>query len=78
MQKIEIEGHILRVNNAMSTFQRNVDLLIDSVKNAKREALQPQIQGRFSGKPEKLYSKSRVRPMLLCVGYAKAVTFSYK
>jgi len=34
--KIEIEGHILRVNNAMSTLQRNLDLFIDSVINAQK------------------------------------------
>jgi len=41
--KIEIEGHILSVNNAMSTLQRNLDLLIDSVINAQKAVLQPQI-----------------------------------
>ena len=41
--KIQIEGHILRVNNAMSTLQRNLDLLIDSVVNAQKGVLQPQI-----------------------------------
>ena len=41
--KIEIEGHILRVNSAMSTLQRNLDLLIDSVTNAQKGVLQPQI-----------------------------------
>ena len=42
--KIEIEGHILRVNNAMSTLQRNLDVLIDSVVNARKGVLQPQIK----------------------------------
>ena len=32
--KSEIERHILRVNNAMSTLQHNLDLFIDSVINA--------------------------------------------
>jgi len=41
--KIEIEGHILRVNNAMQTLQRNHDLLIDSVVHAQKGVLQPQI-----------------------------------
>jgi len=40
--KIEIEGQIVRVNNAMSTLQRNLDLLIDSVINAQKVVL-PQI-----------------------------------
>jgi hypothetical protein len=34
--KIEIEGHIVGVNSAMSTLQRNLDLLIDSVINAQK------------------------------------------
>ena len=34
--KIEIEGHIVRVNSAMSTLQCNLDLLIDSVINAQK------------------------------------------
>ena len=34
--KIEIEGHILRANNAMNTLQHNLDLLIDSVINAQK------------------------------------------
>jgi hypothetical protein len=41
--KVEVEGHILRVNNAMSTLQRKLDLLIDSVGDAKKGVLQPQI-----------------------------------
>ena len=41
--KIEVEGHILRVNNAMLTLQRNLDLLIDSVIHAQKGVLQPQI-----------------------------------
>ena len=41
--KIEIEGHIVRVNSAMSTLQCNLDLLIDSVINAQKGVLKPQI-----------------------------------
>jgi hypothetical protein len=41
--KIEVEGHILRVNNAMSTLQRNLNLLIYSVINAQKGMLKPQI-----------------------------------
>jgi len=38
---IEIEGHILRVNNLMNTLQHNLDLLIESV--IKLGVLQPQV-----------------------------------
>jgi hypothetical protein len=41
--KIEIEEHILRVNNGMNTLQRNLDLLIYSVINAQKGVLQPQV-----------------------------------
>ena len=41
--KIEIERHILRVNNATNTLQRNLDLLIESVINAQKWVLQPQV-----------------------------------
>jgi hypothetical protein len=41
--KIEVEGHIMRVTNAMNALQRNLDLLIDSVIHAQRGMLQPQI-----------------------------------
>ena len=41
--KIEIEGHILRANNATNTLQRNLDLLIESVINAQKWVLQPQV-----------------------------------
>ena len=41
--KIEVEGHILRVNNAINVLQRNLDLLIDSVINAQKGVLQPQM-----------------------------------
>ena len=41
--KIEVEEHILRVNNAIHALQRNVDRLIDSVMNAQKGVIQPQI-----------------------------------
>jgi len=41
--QIEIEGHIVRVNSAMSTLQRNMYLLFDSVIKAQQGVLQPQI-----------------------------------
>jgi len=41
--KMEVEGHILRVNNAMTLLQRDLDLLIDSVINAQNGVLQPQV-----------------------------------
>jgi hypothetical protein len=41
--KIEIEGHILRVNNVINTSERNFDLLIDNVNNAQKGLLQPQV-----------------------------------
>jgi hypothetical protein len=41
--KIETEGHILRVNNAVNTLQCSLDLLIDSVINAQKGVLQPQV-----------------------------------
>jgi hypothetical protein len=37
--KIEAEGHILRVNNAMNTLQRNLNLLIDSAINTQKRML---------------------------------------
>jgi hypothetical protein len=40
---IEIEGHILRVNNEINTLQRNHDLLIDSVINAQKGVLRHQV-----------------------------------
>lgn len=40
--KVEVEGYILRVNTAMNALQCNLDLLIDSVINAQKEAL-PQV-----------------------------------
>jgi len=41
--KIKIEGHILRANDAINTLQRNFDLLIQNVTNAKKGFLQPQV-----------------------------------
>jgi hypothetical protein len=41
--KIKVEEHILRVNNAINALQRNVDRLIDSVMNAQKGVIQPQI-----------------------------------
>jgi hypothetical protein len=41
--KIDVEGHILGVNNAMLTLQRKLDLLIDRVIHARKGVLQPQI-----------------------------------
>ena len=41
--KIEVEGHILRANNALNMLQRHLDLLIESVINAQKGALQPQV-----------------------------------
>lgn len=40
--KIEV-GHILRVNHAMQTLQRNLHLLIDSLVHAQEGVLQPHI-----------------------------------
>ena len=41
--KVEVEGHILKVNLAMNAIQRKLDLLINSVINAQKGILQPQI-----------------------------------
>jgi len=41
--KIEVEEHILRVNNAIHALQCNVDRLIDSVMDAQKGVIQPQI-----------------------------------
>jgi hypothetical protein len=46
--KVEIEGHVLRVNNAMDTWQRKLDLLVASVGTAQKGVLQPQIISPFS------------------------------
>jgi len=40
---IQLEGHIVRVTNAMDALHRNLDLLIDSVIHAQRGVLQPQV-----------------------------------
>jgi hypothetical protein len=41
--KITAEGHIAQVNNALAAMQRNLDLMIESVINAQKGVLQPQI-----------------------------------
>ena len=41
--KIEVEGHLAKVSRAMNALQRNLDILIDSVINAHKGVLQPQI-----------------------------------
>jgi hypothetical protein len=41
--KIEVERHILRVNNAINALQRKLDILIDSVMNGQRGVLEPQV-----------------------------------
>jgi hypothetical protein len=41
--KINAEGHIARVNNALISAQRNLDLVIESILNAQKGILQPQI-----------------------------------
>jgi hypothetical protein len=41
--KVEVEGHILRVNGAVSTLQRKLDLLVNSVMNAQKGILHPQV-----------------------------------
>ena len=41
--KLEVEGHILRVNHAMRTVQRKRDLVIDGVIHTQKGVLQPQI-----------------------------------
>jgi hypothetical protein len=41
--KIEVDGHILRVSNAILALQRKLDILIDSVINAQKGILQPQV-----------------------------------
>jgi len=46
--KLEVEGHILRVNHAMRTVQRNLDLLIDGVIHSQKGVLQPQIASPFT------------------------------
>ena len=41
--KFMIEKHITQVNNALTTLQRNMDLLLDSVVHAQTRGNQPQI-----------------------------------
>jgi len=41
--KFMIEKHITQVNNALTTLQRNMDLLLDSVVHAQTGGIQPQI-----------------------------------
>jgi hypothetical protein len=41
--KINVEGHIARVNNALNAMQRNLDLMIESILNTQMGILQPQI-----------------------------------
>jgi archaellum component FlaC len=41
--KIEVEGHIMSVNSAMGNLQRKIDLLMNSVVNAPKGILQPQV-----------------------------------
>jgi hypothetical protein len=40
---VEIEGHVLRVNNAINSLLRKLGLLTDSAVNAQRGVLQPQV-----------------------------------
>ena len=41
--KLMIEKHITQVNNALTTLQRNMDLLLDSVVHVQTGGIQPQI-----------------------------------
>jgi hypothetical protein len=41
--KVTTEGHIAQVSNALDTMQRNLDLMIESILNAQKGVLQPQI-----------------------------------
>jgi hypothetical protein len=41
--KVEIKGRILRVSNAMDAIQGNFDIIINSILNAQRGTVQPQI-----------------------------------
>jgi hypothetical protein len=41
--KIEVEEHILRVNNAIHALQLNLDRLIDGVMNEQKGVIQPQM-----------------------------------
>lgn len=54
---VEVEGHLLRVSNAMTALQRDLDLLINSVINAQKGVLQPQVISRhLEGSVNKEYS----------------------
>jgi hypothetical protein len=39
--KVTVEGHIARANSALDAMQRNLDLMIESVLNAKRVSCNP-------------------------------------
>jgi hypothetical protein len=41
--KVMVEGHITHVNNALVAVQRNLDLIVNSIFNAQKGILQPQI-----------------------------------
>jgi hypothetical protein len=41
--KVTTEGHIAQVNNALDAMHRNLDLIIESILNAQKGVLQPQI-----------------------------------
>jgi hypothetical protein len=41
--KIKVEGHIAHINHAMEGIHRNLNMIIESVLNAQKGILQPQI-----------------------------------
>jgi hypothetical protein len=41
--KITVESHVVRINEAAGILQRNLDILVDSILNARSGILQPQI-----------------------------------
>jgi hypothetical protein len=41
--KVTVEGHIARVNEALNVLQRNSDIQIDSIVNARQGILQPEV-----------------------------------
>jgi hypothetical protein len=41
--KINAEGHIAQINSALNAMQRNLDLMTESILNAQKGVLQPQI-----------------------------------
>ena len=43
LAKITVESHIARVTEALNKSQRNLDILIDSIVNARKGILQPQV-----------------------------------